>query len=243
MSVARGRRALLVASIVTLTAVFPALAQDESTAPRRPPRSQRRVVAPPGVSPYQGAEPGSGRGLKIGYISLGDSIPFVNLVSQSLAEQAEIAGAEFVPCDSEVDAAKALACAQNLQGPGGRRAHQLPALRGCRRADLRGGPAGPGRVDRHPPAALRGRVHGRGQHACRHDPGRGGRPGHAGPVRLPVRRARADDGPRPPARSSSCARTARSRASRTSAASPSTSPSWTCLRSRSTRRARSSPTT
>jgi ribose transport system substrate-binding protein len=96
MSVARGRRALLIASIVTLAAAFPALAQDD-------------------VSTYSGAEPGSGEGLKIGYISLGDSIPFVNLVSQSLAAQAEIAGAEFVPCDSEVDAAKALSCAQNLK--------------------------------------------------------------------------------------------------------------------------------
>jgi ribose transport system substrate-binding protein len=114
MSVARGRRALLVASIVALTAAFPALAQDESTAPAESAAAPSESI-PPGVSPYQGAEPGSGEGLKIGYISLGDSIPFVNLVSQSLAEQAGIAGAEFVPCDSEVDAAKALACAQNLK--------------------------------------------------------------------------------------------------------------------------------
>jgi ribose transport system substrate-binding protein len=120
MSLARGRRALLIASIAALTAALPTLAQDASTAPSEstaPAASEAAPSAsvPPGVSPYSGAEPGSGEGLKIGYISLGDSIPFVNLVSQSLAEQAEIAGAEFIPCDSEVDAAKALACAQNLR--------------------------------------------------------------------------------------------------------------------------------
>jgi ribose transport system substrate-binding protein len=111
MSVARGRRALLVASIAALTVAFPALAQDASTAPE----AEAAASLPPGVSPYTGAEPGSGEGLKIGYISLGDSIPFVKLVSQSLADQAKIAGAEFIECDSEVDAAKALTCAQNLK--------------------------------------------------------------------------------------------------------------------------------
>ena len=74
--------------------------------------------APPGVSPYHGAEPGSGTGLKIGYISLGDSIPFVKNVSDSIAAEAQVAGAEFVPCDSEVDAAKALDCARNLKVQG-----------------------------------------------------------------------------------------------------------------------------
>lgn len=74
--------------------------------------------AAPNVAPYHGAEPGSGAGLKIGYISLGDSIPFVKVVSDSIAAQATIAGAELVACDSEVDAAKALACAQNLKVQG-----------------------------------------------------------------------------------------------------------------------------
>ena len=50
--------------------------------------------------------------IKIGYISLGDSIPFVKLVSDSIKEEAEAAGVDLVFCDSEVDAAKALACAQ-----------------------------------------------------------------------------------------------------------------------------------
>jgi len=63
---------------------------------------------------YDGAEPGSGDGLRIGYISLGDSVPFVKLVSDGIREQVELSGAEFVFCDSQIDAGTALACAQQL---------------------------------------------------------------------------------------------------------------------------------
>jgi ribose transport system substrate-binding protein len=62
--------------------------------------------------------PGSGEGYKVGYISLGDSIPFVKLVSDDIKAQAEAAGLELLFCDSEIDAAKALECARtfNTQG-------------------------------------------------------------------------------------------------------------------------------
>jgi ribose transport system substrate-binding protein len=52
---------------------------------------------------------------KVGYISLGESIPFVKLVSDNIKAEAEKAGIELAFCDSEIDAAKALACAQNLE--------------------------------------------------------------------------------------------------------------------------------
>lgn len=52
---------------------------------------------------------------KVGYISLGDSIPFVKLVSDSIQAEADKAGVEIVFCDSELDQAKALACAQQLK--------------------------------------------------------------------------------------------------------------------------------
>lgn len=61
---------------------------------------------------------GPGAGLKIGYISLGDSVPFVKLVSDSMRAEAEAAGAEFFFCDSQLDAAKALACAQTFKTQG-----------------------------------------------------------------------------------------------------------------------------
>ena len=67
-------------------------------------------------NPYfeTGAVPGSGEGVKIGYISLGDNVPFVKLVSDSIKEQAEIAGVDLIFCDSQVDVAKALECGQLL---------------------------------------------------------------------------------------------------------------------------------
>lgn len=82
-----------------------------SAAPSSPATSE----APPSEAPAseapasQAAEP-----MKVGYISLGDAIPFVKLVSNSIQEEADKAGVEIAFCDSEIDAAKALACAQNL---------------------------------------------------------------------------------------------------------------------------------
>ena len=51
---------------------------------------------------------------KVGYISLGDSVPFVKLVSDGIKEEAERQGVELLFCDSEIDAGKALECAQNF---------------------------------------------------------------------------------------------------------------------------------
>ena len=50
----------------------------------------------------------------VGYISLGDSVPFVKLVSDSIQREADAAGLDLVFCDSEIDSAKALSCAQLL---------------------------------------------------------------------------------------------------------------------------------
>jgi ribose transport system substrate-binding protein len=75
--------------------------------------------APPSTSvAFVGATPGSGKGLKLGYISLGESVPFVRLVSNSIKQQAKIAGAQLVFCDSALDAAKALDCAKTFKTQG-----------------------------------------------------------------------------------------------------------------------------
>ena len=71
-----------------------------------------------GVVDFEETEPGSGEGLKLGYISLGDSVPFVKLVSDSIKREAETAGAELVVCDSQVDGQKALDCARNFKTQG-----------------------------------------------------------------------------------------------------------------------------
>jgi len=67
---------------------------------------------------FREAVAGSGEGLKLGFIALGDSIPFSKLVTDSMIAQAEAAGAELVVCDSAFDGAKALACVQNFKTQG-----------------------------------------------------------------------------------------------------------------------------
>lgn len=93
--------ALVGAVAILALAVAPVAAQDEADGSE---------------NPYfeTGAVEGSGEGLRIGYISLGEAIPFVKLVSDSIREQAEIAGAELIFCDAQIDDAEALACAQQM---------------------------------------------------------------------------------------------------------------------------------
>jgi ribose transport system substrate-binding protein len=71
-----------------------------------------------GVVDFETTEPGSGEGLKLGYISLGDSVPFVKLVSDSIKREAKTAGAELIFCDSALDGQKALDCARNFKTQG-----------------------------------------------------------------------------------------------------------------------------
>lgn len=52
--------------------------------------------------------------LRIGYISGGDSDPFVLLVTNGIRAEAEKAGVELSECDSDFDAEKALTCARTL---------------------------------------------------------------------------------------------------------------------------------
>ena len=73
---------------------------------------------PPKSVPFVGAKAGSGKGLKLGYISLGESVPFVRLVSNGIKQQAKVAGAKLVFCDSALDAAKALDCAKTFKTQG-----------------------------------------------------------------------------------------------------------------------------
>ena len=78
------------------------------------------VAGPPKPKsvPFQNAVPGSGKGLKLGYISLGESVPFVRLVSNGIKAQAKRAGAKLVFCDSALDPAKALDCAKTFKTEG-----------------------------------------------------------------------------------------------------------------------------
>jgi ribose transport system substrate-binding protein len=64
------------------------------------------------VAPTAAATPAEK--LRIGYISGGDSDPFVLLVTQGIRKEAASAGVELSECDSAFDADKALACARTL---------------------------------------------------------------------------------------------------------------------------------
>ncbi|HSO29799.1 MAG TPA: sugar ABC transporter substrate-binding protein [Candidatus Sulfomarinibacteraceae bacterium] len=79
------------------------------------PATEAPATAAPATEAPATEEPAK---FKIGYISLGDSVPFVKLVSDSIKRSAEEAGQELAFCDSEIDAAKALSCAQNLKVQG-----------------------------------------------------------------------------------------------------------------------------
>jgi ribose transport system substrate-binding protein len=72
-------------------------------------------VAASEAPPSEAAPSEAPAALKVGYISLGEAIPFVSIVSNSIKDEAAKAGVELAFCDSEIDAAKALACAQNLK--------------------------------------------------------------------------------------------------------------------------------
>lgn len=102
------RLAALTATAVLLVAACGG--SGASTAPTSGPAS----AAPASEAPASAA-PAPSAPLKVGYISLGEAIPFVKLVSDSIKAEAAKAGVQIAFCDSEIDAAKALACAQNLK--------------------------------------------------------------------------------------------------------------------------------
>jgi len=51
----------------------------------------------------------------IGYISLGETVPFVGLVTKGIRSAAQEAGVKLVFCDSQLDAQKALDCARQMK--------------------------------------------------------------------------------------------------------------------------------
>ena len=82
---------------------------------RRRRRHRRRPRAEDEAAAAQAAAAAAERpAYKVGYISLGDQVPFVKLVSDGIKEEAERQGVELLFCDSEIDAGKALECAQTF---------------------------------------------------------------------------------------------------------------------------------
>jgi ribose transport system substrate-binding protein len=111
--------ALMAASaLLAVACTNPATSSAPSEAPASEAPASEAPASEAPASEAPASEAPSGESFKIGYISLGDSVPFVKLVSDGIREAAEEAGQELLFCDSEIDAAKALACAQNLKVQG-----------------------------------------------------------------------------------------------------------------------------
>jgi ribose transport system substrate-binding protein len=110
---ARAAALLAIASIV-VAACSSSATPAPSVAPSAAPSVAPSVApsAAPSVAPSPSPSP---QAYKVGYISLGESIPFVKLVSDGIKRAATAAGVDLAFCDSQVDAAKAIECAQNLK--------------------------------------------------------------------------------------------------------------------------------
>jgi len=76
------------------------------------------VLAQPNVAQQQQAAIGSGKGVKIGYISNKEAVPIVHVISVGIQQQAKRAGVQLVFCDAAGDTAKALDCAKNFKTQG-----------------------------------------------------------------------------------------------------------------------------
>ncbi len=129
MSFARSALAVLIVAVLSIGAAACGEGSEDSAtgtqeaaateaATTEAPEPTGEVPADPGAAEFEEAVPGSGDGLKIGYISLGDQVPFVKLVSDNIKAEAKASGAKLVFCDSQLDSAKALDCAKNFKTQG-----------------------------------------------------------------------------------------------------------------------------
>ena len=72
----------------------------------------------PSANPYTGVTEGSGKGVKLGYLSFGEMVPYVFQISEGIRAQAALAGAELVECDAKLDAKNVPDCMKKLSDAG-----------------------------------------------------------------------------------------------------------------------------
>jgi ribose transport system substrate-binding protein len=109
-------RAGRVVALVAVAAL--AAAACAPTAGQASPTPTLGPTAQPSANPYTGVTEGAGKGVKLGYLSYGELVPFVSQVSEGIRAQADLAGAELVKCDANLDAAKVSACMKQLSEAG-----------------------------------------------------------------------------------------------------------------------------
>jgi ribose transport system substrate-binding protein len=99
--------ALLVVVALVVAACLPPAAQPVPTPTLAP------TPIPP-VNPYDGVAEGAGAGVRIGYLSYGEGVPYVFQISEGIREQAALAGAELVECDARLDPDRVAGCMTEL---------------------------------------------------------------------------------------------------------------------------------
>jgi len=72
----------------------------------------------PSANPYDGVAEGAGAGVKLGYLSYGEIVPFVSQISQGIRAQATLAGAQLVECDAKLDPKRVADCMKQLSEAG-----------------------------------------------------------------------------------------------------------------------------
>ena len=104
--------ALLVVAALAAAACVPGGASQASPTPTLAP------TPTPSANPYDGVAEGAGAGVKLGYLSYGEIVPFVSQISQGIRAQATLAGAELVECDANLDPKRVADCMKQLSEAG-----------------------------------------------------------------------------------------------------------------------------
>jgi ribose transport system substrate-binding protein len=104
--------ALLVVVALAAAACAPGGASQASPTPTLAP------TPTPSANPYDGVAEGAGAGVKLGYLSYGELVPFVSQISQGIRAQATLAGAQLVECDANLDPKRVSDCMKQLSEAG-----------------------------------------------------------------------------------------------------------------------------
>ena len=104
--------ALLAAAALAAAACVPGADSGASPTPTRAP------TPAPSANPYDGVAEGSGAGVKLGYVSFGELVPYVFQVSEGIRAQAALAGVELVECDAKYNPSSVSACMKQLSEAG-----------------------------------------------------------------------------------------------------------------------------
>ncbi len=116
--VSGGRRRLARLSTLLAVTALVATACSSGSSPASPAASTAPATAAPASNAPASAVPSAATKHKIGYMSLGEFIPFVKLVSDGILQAGKDAGQDVFLCDSNLDTAKALDCANQFKVQG-----------------------------------------------------------------------------------------------------------------------------